>query len=346
MENKITVTCSCGKVLIAPADKAGKVGKCPGCGKDLLIAPVQQVAYRRRWGFFWPGISCFSLLVCVVFGILIVQMQQSINRLNADLDKQKVLATQTNDPAPTNPQDLTDSEKIKKDLAACEKSIQEIKDNADQYATKEDLAALQPPAPIIEESAPETVAPDTPKQDESPGLVFKEEIPAKVVLSEEEEAAEKVYYATLSTEQRKWYDAFNHPESVYNFRGMNFFVLTQEQRQIIFGSLRLCVLWHSDFEGIRDAVENITQVSVEDGELAEVLCMTADNFREFTGALRWLASLKDADLQKDWGNMIGGNKEFARTVNTSPYIKRYYEYRVGGGKIPDKVRPKKIDPKT
>jgi len=60
MESKITVTCPCGKALSAPADKAGKQGKCPVCGKVFVI-PARSRRFPA-W-LFW---------VCGVFAVVVV----------------------------------------------------------------------------------------------------------------------------------------------------------------------------------------------------------------------------------------------------------------------------------
>src|SRR5436309_9190344 len=44
---QLTVQCSCGKKLKAPASAVGKRAKCPGCGNVLTIPAVAPVAAKQ-----------------------------------------------------------------------------------------------------------------------------------------------------------------------------------------------------------------------------------------------------------------------------------------------------------
>jgi ribosomal protein S27AE len=45
-ENSITVVCSCGKKLKAPATSAGKKARCPACGATVLLNPLAAASPR------------------------------------------------------------------------------------------------------------------------------------------------------------------------------------------------------------------------------------------------------------------------------------------------------------
>jgi len=111
MDEKITITCECGKRLTAPADKAGHVGKCPNCGRDFLITP-DEVSPGRRKGFsIWPILNGILTLAVLTNIMLLLHYAHSVDLLRTDLSQR----TQNQIPPEPDSKDA-DIEKLGKDV--------------------------------------------------------------------------------------------------------------------------------------------------------------------------------------------------------------------------------------